>query len=677
MTSVRLRELTARAAVTVATAAAAASLLSGLAYRLGWQVGLVNVSGLLFVATALVGAALVRGNGRNRAGWVFLVAGTAVPLSNLFAALATAAYSYGLRLPGRPVFALLASAFAVLGVFLVGTLGVLWFPDGRAGGWRRRLLAVVCVAELTALMIWSELSTPFSGDAAVRNPIAPGGWIGHAVSALGISIVLVAPVTAVTTWALLRRAARAATPAARRGLRLAACAAAWVPVSFVICIVVSVAGLDPGTVTVIENSAGLMIGIAAWIGIRRYGLLDIRAVVSRALAYAALTALVVASYVGAAAVLTRLLHGRLPELAALAVASAVVLPLRDRIQQAVNRLLYGLRDEPATALVRLGLRLDAAGAPDEVLPAAARTVAEALRLSYVAILAGGEVLASAGTASGTGAVPVALPFGGETVGTLVFEAREGGSAPPVARDLLDALASHVAAAVRAVALNRALAASRESLVLAREEERRLMRRELHDGVGPTLAAVGLGLDAADRAVAAGQADQARHTLAELRAETRALLDTIRRIAYDLRPPILDELGLDAALREQAARFGAASATSPPELPALPAAVEVATYRIAVEAMANAARHAPGARVSMTLRVNGQVELDVADDGDGIGTGFTAGVGITSMRERAAELGGLLMIERQQPRGTRVRAVLPLRPPARPAPLPASGAAVPP
>ena len=204
-----------------------------------------------------------------------------------------------------------------------------------------------------------------------------------------------------------------------------------------------------------------------------------------------------------------------------------------------------------------------------------------------------------------------------------------------------------------------------------------MRRELHDGVGPTLAAVGLGLDAADRAVAAGQADQARHTLAELRAETRALLDTIRRIAYDLRPPILDELGLDAALREQAARFGAASATSPPELPALSAAVEVATYRIAVEAMANAARHAPGARVSMTLRVNGQVELDVADDGDGIGTGFTAGVGITSMRERAAELGGLLMIERQQPRGTRVRAVLPLRPPARPAPLPASGAAVPP
>jgi two-component system NarL family sensor kinase len=671
MTGVRLRELTGRAAVTVATVAAAGSLLFGLAYRLGWQIALVNVSGLLFVATALVGAALVRGDRRNRAGWVFLIAGTAVPLSNLFIGLATATYQHGLRLPARPAFALLASGFAVLGVFLVATLGVLWFPDGRPGGWRRKLLAVVCVAELAGLMLWSELSTPFS-DTTIRNPIAPGGWIGHAVSALGISIVLVAPVTALTTWALLRRASRAATPAARRGLRLAACAAAWVPVSFVICIAVSIAGLDTGTVTVIENSAGLTIGIAAWIGIRRYGLLDIRVVVSRALAYAAMTALVVAGYVGAAAVLTRLLHGRLPELVALAVAFAIVAPLRDWIQQAVNRLLYGLRDEPATAFVRLGLRLDAAGAPDEVLPAAVRTVAETLRLSYVAILADGEVLASAGTASGAGAVHVALPFGGETVGTLVVEARDGGTAPPpIARDLLDALASHVAAAVRAVSLNRSLAASREALVLAREEERRLMRRELHDGVGPTLAAIGLGLDAADRAAAGGRPEQVRETLAELRAETRGVLDTIRRIAYDLRPPILDELGLDAALREQAARFGATSATSPAELPALPAAVEVATYRIAVEAMANAARHAPGARVSVTLQVNGLVELDVVDDGAGIGAGFTAGVGITSMRERAAELGGLVLIERQQPRGTRVRVVLPLRPAA----LPAPGAAV--
>jgi signal transduction histidine kinase len=394
-------------------------------------------------------------------------------------------------------------------------------------------------------------------------------------------------------------------------------------------------------------------------------------VLTRALVYGFLSLVLVAVYLAMVVTLDLFIGGLLPQVVAAGVAALAVLPLRDLAQRRINQLVYGLRDDPAAAFARLGDRLDAAGAPEDILPAAARTVAEALRLPYVAIEVGGETLCRYGRELPGGTEALPLPFAGETIGHLVLQTRGSGDSSadlaPTERRLLADLARQVAVAARAVALTQALQASRHRLVAAREEERRRLRRDLHDGLGPTLAGIALGIDTVRRALpgseppAAMPAPDATVTdlLGTLREATEAAVGDIRRIVYDLRPPILDELGLAGAVREQAVRLGAASVDVPETLPALPAAVEVAAYRIAVEALTNAARHAPGTPVSVQLAVNGRLELRVADGGAGLPDGYRAGVGLTSMRERAAELGGSCVVSRRTPCGTLVHAEFPL------------------
>jgi signal transduction histidine kinase len=151
-----------------------------------------------------------------------------------------------------------------------------------------------------------------------------------------------------------------------------------------------------------------------------------------------------------------------------------------------------------------------------------------------------------------------------------------------------------------------------------------------------------------------------------RAEVRAVIADIRRMSRELRPPALDSLGLVGAVREQAAALGA-EAPGPPDivvdapkaLPPLPAAVEVAAYRIAVEAMMNVVRHASATtcRVELTLDPDA-LDIEVIDNGSGL-DGSSTGVGLRSMRERAAEVGGDVMITDGETGGTRVLARLPV------------------
>jgi signal transduction histidine kinase len=343
--------------------------------------------------------------------------------------------------------------------------------------------------------------------------------------------------------------------------------------------------------------------------------------------------------------------------------------------------MYGERDDPYAALSRLGRRLESTLAPEAVLPTVVTTVREALKLPYVAIYLkqepdgykiaaesaspalrseGGRILAP-----GMGREGLCIPLihQRETLGCIVLGPRAPNEAfGSTDLRLLEDLASQVGVAVQAVRLTADLQRSRERLIMAREEERRRLRRDLHDGLGPALANLTLQIEAA-RDLLPHNTARADALLVDLTAQAQAAIADIRRLVYDLRPPALDELGLVSALREQAVQYAHTgvqiTVDAPESLPPLPAAVEVAAYRIAQEALTNVVRHAHARNCAIQLALNEALCLEIRDDGCGLPAAHHVGVGLSSMRERAAELGGQCVIESVPARGTCVRARLPL------------------
>ena len=213
--------------------------------------------------------------------------------------------------------------------------------------------------------------------------------------------------------------------------------------------------------------------------------------------------------------------------------------------------------------------------------------------------------------------------------------------------------------------NTELQRSRESLVSTREEERRRLRRDLHDGVGPQLAALMLELETASDLVSDNP--EASALITKLSKRAREIVSDVRHSVHALRPPALDELGLVGALREGAIQYGPeglrVSVEDPEELSHLPAAVEVACYRITQEALANVVRHARASNCSIRIRLDeeaGALSVEVEDDGRGIREDDRAGVGMSSMRERTEELGGWCTVKPLAGGGTLVRAFLPFR-----------------
>lgn len=422
--------------------------------------------------------------------------------------------------------------------------------------------------------------------------------------------------------------------------------------------------LPPGAL----GLAGLPFVVGLGVALRRHRLFDIERLVNRSLVYSAVVAVLVAAYAGVVALLASGL--RLSSAVAAALAAAVtalaLAPVRASAQRLVNRLMYGDRDDPAGVLARLGARMGAAPLPDDVLPAVVETVARSLRVPYVAVdLAGPDGVFRTAARHGTPVGPVhaePLRHHGETVGRLRVSGR-GPDDPlePVDLALVGSLAGQVGPAVQAVRLHADLVRSRAEVVASREDERRRLRRDLHDGLGPALAAIGLKAGLAARAVPVGS--PARGLLDEIGAEVRAGVADVRRVVEELRPPALDELGLMGAVRSRADALSGEMAievcgsTGPA---ALPAAVETAAYRIAAEAMTNAVRHGGGSRCSVAIEADGaDLVVAVRDDGAGIDPARPAGVGLRSMRERAAELGGACEVGTADGGGTLVRARLPL------------------
>ena len=432
----------------------------------------------------------------------------------------------------------------------------------------------------------------------------------------------------------------------------------------------------------------LLIPLSIGVAILRQRLWDIDLLINRTLVFGTLTASVVAIYallVGSLGYLLQEARGNFfISLLAAGLVAALFAPLRERLQRGVNRLMYGERDDPYGVLSRLGRRLEAALEPGAVLPTLVETVAGALKLPYVAIAmrreGGFEVAAAHGSPTGE-ETTVPLNYAGETVGQLLLSPRTPGETfTRVDRRLLEDLACQAEVAVQAVRLTADLQRSRERLVSAREEERRRLRRDLHDGLGPTLATLSLGLDVSLKMLR-NSPQEAEPLLREMKSQTQGAVVDIRRLVYGLRPPALDDLGLVAAIREQASKHGhladdpvtfgrrvagkvglGFSVEVPEKLPPLPAAVEVACYRIVQEAITNVVSHSGAHTCCIRFSINdaeNELGLEIVDDGVGIPENRLAGVGTSSMAERAAELGGTCTMETGPEGGTSVRARFPL------------------
>jgi signal transduction histidine kinase len=416
----------------------------------------------------------------------------------------------------------------------------------------------------------------------------------------------------------------------------------------------------------------LVVPVFTYIAILRYRLYDIDVVINRTLVYGSLSACVVGVYVLAVVALGALFQSRgnlAVSLLATGVVAVLFQPLRSRLQRGVNRLMYGERDDPYAVISRLGRRLEATLAPDTVLPTLVETIAQALKLPYAAILLqdgnGYRSAASYGSPRGESET-LPLVYQREEIGRLVLSPRAPGEGFSDAdRILLEDLARQAEVAVHAVRLTSDLQHSRERLVATREEERRRLRRDLHDGLGAQLA--GLNVQAGTlRRLIPTDPDAADEVVVELRDELRSAIADIRHLVYDLRPPALDDLGLVEALRRLAERYGSEGeqlrvlVEAPEDLPSLPAAVEVAVYRITQEALTNVVRHARAHNCVVRLAVNEDVALEIVDDGVGIPAERGTGVGLSSMHERASELGGSCVVEPAPKGGTQVLVRLPLR-----------------
>ena len=649
-----------------ATVAVIASVLATLVVLTGdvWSLApapqvLVDVAvGLGFPVIAAVIALADVTAGARRLGRVMLVSGVAAA----FAALSTA---LALVLPpdatSTAVLVQLQGWLWVPGFFPLITLVPLLYPDGLLPGRGWRLAALSSVVGVALLSVGICLHPePFAGRVPVEKPVT-SETLALAFTVPGA--LLVAPAVLAGLGALVVRL-RSARGVARRQVGVLAVPAALV-------LVVTLAqGAIPSPWDVLAQAVSiLLLPLAIGVAVTRHGLYDLDTAVRRALVAASLAVCLAGLYVSVVAVLRGILGSDTAASAALAAGTTgvVLQPLARRLSAGVDRLYYGDRADPYAVLALLGKDLAAVGPDVSAVPeVVCHRVVSSLRLGGAEVELDVEDERRAVAGAG-GAVPEDAPafdlcHRGEVVGRLRVAPRPGERGLDQRdAEILDRVADQAAPALAALQLHQQLQRSRESLVTTREVERRRLRRELHDGLGATLAGMRLQVESARRLVGEPTAQRLLDSTGDGIAQAVA---EVRHICEGLRPPGVDDLGLGRAIDLAADRVRAPGLDVTVDLGALPdvgPAAEAAAYRITAEALANVVRHSHARHVTVTLHAeDGGLVLTVEDDGVGVGPDAARGVGLTSMHRRAEELGGRLVVSAtENTRGTRVQAVLPI------------------
>ena len=669
--------------------------------------GFAVLTGVLSLAFPTVGALIASRLPANPIGWIFCGMGLLYTAGRFTGAYADYALNENFAFPGGEYVAWFSSCLWFAGLTL-GIFLVLLFPNGQQPSrwWRLVAGAALLGAALTVLGFGFMPDYLIVTHPYVENPFPVMGVIGGGLTTyelfgasrfLGMTLLLTSSLAALFSLFVRLHHTRGNERQQIKWFLFAAVPLTVFLGLFELSLIITnltydfltydflnrmadivscrctspLAGQALNAVQLVAVLALLCIPIFTYIAILRHRLYDIDVVINRTLVYGALSACVIGIYVLAVVALGALFQaqGNLAvSLAATGLVAVLFQPIRSRLQRGVNRLMYGERDDPYAVISRLGRRLETTLAPDTVLPTLVETIAQALKLPYAAILLKeGEGFRTAAAYGSPRGEPETLPlvYQREEIGRLVLSPRSPGEGfSDTDRSLLEDLARQAEVAVHAVRLATDLQHSRERLVATREEERRRLRRDLHDGLGAQLA--GLNVQAGSlRRLIPTDPDAADELVVEFREELRGAISDIRRLVYDLRPPALDDLGLVEALRQLAERYGSESGQlrlsveAPEDIPDLPAAVEVAVYRITQEALTNVARHARAQSCVVRLAVNDDVVLEIVDDGVGLPVQRSAGVGLSSMLERASELGGSCIVGPVPKGGTRVLIRLPL------------------
>jgi signal transduction histidine kinase len=594
----------------------------------------------------VVGALIVRSKPDNLVGWLMLVPALIGPY--------LLAGTYAAYTGGAGVLGAVCAWFATWGFApYFFTLPVLphFFPDGRplSRRWGQVASAVIAVAVVTTV---TRMVSPVTSDLApaVQNPLGVPSlsWLADVTGIGAGSLFILGVPLAMLSLALRTRRAHGVERTQLQWLFLGGLVLAVGAV-----FAVTGMGLTLGLV-------GFPLGIG--IAMLRHRLFDVELTLNRTVVYGLLTGSVVAVYVAivyVAQVTAPGSHWGVAVVAATALAAAAG---RDRVQVWVDRTLFGHRHNAYAVVAHVGKRVAAASQPVDALQQLVDGLRDALRLPYVAFTGAGADISVSSGAPVHGSRVVGVRALGAPVGELhvgLRSPRERWTAEQ--QRAIDEVAARAGTLAYAASLVVDIAVSRERIVVAREEERRRLRADLHDGVAPALAGTALQLESlARRLDQAGQQPLAERTLA-LRDDLRTTVGQLRALVHGLRPPVLDQRGLAGALRQLVvghevprcvARIGALGNPH--------AAIEVAAYAIAAEAFGNALNHSVASRIAIEAeRCDGELVITVRDNGIGLPTRPRPGVGMVSMRERAAEVGGRLDFGPTEGGGTTVRATLPV------------------
>lgn len=538
---------------------------------------------------------------------------------------------------------------------------ILLFPDGRFVPTWTRWMVLITLPILPISYIFD-----YSIQAVTSGPLL---WVG---------IFVFSATALIAFYATIYRYRLVSNSIERQQTK-------WVVYGLLMMLVVSVLTVPPyfqllmlppgspfpwwGVITSLIYSFSLTIlPICLAIAVLHYRLYDIDILINRTLVYGALTVTTIGIYIFIVGYLGNLLQSFNQTVLAFLATGIVALsfePLRERLQAGMNHLMFGERDDPVAVLTILSKRIEAALEPEATLTGIVETVGQALKLPYVAIEVfngqASNIVAEFGKL-GENSEYLPLIHQSKTIGQMAFARRSPNENFSKSEyKLLRNISRQTGAAVHSAKLTADLRRSRQELVTAREEERRRLRRDLHDELGPTLAGVTLRIDTA-RNLLENNPEATEKVLVETKGQIQDTIIDIRHLVYNLRPPALDEMGLAQAVQAfiEQQKLESLRITIEESVPllSLPAAIEVAAYRIATEGITNVIRHAKAS--SATIRFyfeNRNLIVEITDDGIGTPDPVFSGVGFTSMRTRAEELGGQLQLMPLSP-GTLLRACLP-------------------